>query len=165
MSVTATLDMGLKAVETVSASLDLASNPNITHELAVGRLTLNANSTPVVSAAWSDTVALSTGAATIDLTSLSRGAVLSALDLSGLKIQAIILQAKSTNTDTISVVPGASNGFNIFGGADGKIYLAAGAACLFYVPEDWSDVAAADAEIDLASNDADAEIDVVLLAG
>lgn len=165
MSVTATLDMGLKAVETLAASLDLASNPNITHELAVGRLTLNANSTPVASQVWSDTVALDTGAATIDLSSLSRGSALSALDLTGLKVQGFIIQSKAANTDTVGIDVGASNGYNLFGASDGRAVLSPGGAIMLYAPEDLPDVASGAKTIDLSSSDADAQVDVVILAG
>ena len=166
MAVTATLSMGLIARDTLAAALDLASNPVITHELTVAdRSTLNASSTPAVTAAWSDTVALSGGSATIDLSSLSLGATLTALDLTGLKVQGFVFQSKAANTDTVTIVDGASNGYNLFGDSSGQVTLSPGGAVSFYAPEDLPDVGSGAKTIDLSSSDLDAQVDVILIAG
>lgn len=165
MAVTATLELKLSALETPALGLDLASDPRIQHTSGADRLTLSATTTPAVTQVWSDQVQLSTGAATIDLASLSRGSVLSALNLTGLKVQAILLEAPSTNSAALVVAVGASNPYDIFGAAGGTVTLPAGAKMLWYAPEGIEDVASGAKEIDLSSSDQDALLNVCLIAG
>lgn len=131
MSATATIDLKLSVLETPSYGLDLASGGTITHVGGSARFQLSASTTPAVSQVWSDTVALSSGSLSIDLTSLSRGSVLSSLDLTGLKVQAIYLEAPSTNSAAVTVEVGASTPYDIFGDADGEVTLPAEAKMLW----------------------------------
>lgn len=165
MAVTANFVQRVYATETLGVSLDLqVAAPTVIHSLSPISADLSATSTPVVSQIWSDSITLTAGAATIDLSSLARSG-LATLDLSALKVQAFIVRARSTNTDTVTVADGGTNGYNIFGDASGQVTLAAGAAVSFYSPEGLQDIGSSDKTIDLSSSDADAIVDVVILAG
>jgi len=75
---------------------------------------LNSSSTPAVSEAGYCTQAMTAGAATIDLTSVAtnRGRT---MNFTGVKIRTLRLRNPSTNTGSITVVKGASNGYTGFG--------------------------------------------------
>ncbi len=75
---------------------------------------LNSSSTPAVTEGGFCTQALTAGAATIDLTSVSTSRGRS-MTFSGLKIRSIRLVNPSTNTGSITIAKGASNGYTGFG--------------------------------------------------
>lgn len=92
--------------------------------------TLQSTTTPAVSEAGFCTQALSGGAATIDLTSLttSRGR---AMNFTGVKIRTFRAKNPSTNTGTITIAKGASNGYTGFGSSF-SIALKPGEEMSFY---------------------------------
>ena len=102
------------------------------------------------------------GALTIDLTALvgTNGA---AVDLTGLKIQAIKFRAPTTNSAVINIAPGVANDYDLLG-ASFSIDLLPGQEVMAFLNEAAPDVATADAEIDLAGTGTDA-LEVILVAG
>ena len=157
----------LDVLETLALALDLESGtPKVTHQISTPAASgnMNATSSPAATQVVSDTRTLTAGADTIDLTAApTRDG--GTIDLSGLKVQAVKIVAKSTNTAVLIVKPGAANGYNLFGDADGQIAIPVGGQVLFVAPEGLADVAAADAEIDVASTDTDAIYSIILVAG
>jgi hypothetical protein len=118
---------------------------------------------------WSDSFDLSGGAATLDLTGLLRG-VLTSLTLLGKKPLCIVIYNKATNTSSVTIVPGAVNGFDVFGAADSKVtlpvghFVMIGAANLAGVVAALQTVATGDKTIDFSSSDANATVQVGVIA-
>jgi len=81
---------------------------------------------PLPTKAWHGVVTLTAGAATLNLTALT-DALLTTVDMTGLKLYGIIAYPDAANTHTISVAAGASNGYAGWGsivdrGAMGPLY-------------------------------------------
>src|SRR3954469_7660829 len=106
MSVSATYKSNLTIRETLTA--EAAGTPTITHSGFDSSKSLSASTTPSVTKMIARTLSLSTGALTIDLTSLT-GTASSSVTLSGLKIQ--MMKIKNTATHAITIAKGASNGY------------------------------------------------------
>ena len=169
MSATAVIDFKFDVTEGLGSLGDLVSGSvaGIHSMTETTSFTLDSGSTPPITQVWSDEFTLSAGAATLDLTALARDAQAN-LDLTGLKIQAYFFATPSTNTDTVTIVDGATNGYNIFGDASGQITIGASGQkgfAMFYAPETLQDVGASDKTIDLSSSDTDATVKVLLVAG
>ncbi len=164
-TISAAYNLSLKVTDTPDFSLDLGSGGTLTHQITGGAGTLTASSAVPATKAWSDQVQLSSGTLTLDLTALSRGSVLSAVDFSGLKVQIIKLKAPTTNTADITVDVGAANGYELFLGASSQLDLGPGDSVLFKRTDNLADVAAGDKDIDLSSSDVDALLDIILVAG
>jgi hypothetical protein len=163
MAVSAEILASAVVSETGASGLDLVSE-SMVHRLALASTTLNAASTPAATQVWSDRASLTAGAATIDLTALAR-ANLSALDLTGLKVQVILIRNLSTNTGTLEIDVGAANGYNILGSATSEAVLPVGGFLFAYLPEGTPDVSGTASDIDLVSADTDATYDVLIVAG
>lgn len=165
MAVTATYDFKLSVSDAIALGLDLVADQTFTHVIDGDSGSLTGSSTPAVSKAWSDEVQLTAGALSLDLTSLSRGSVLSSLDLTGLKLQLIKIKAAIANTDTVTIADGASNGYSIFGDTSGSITLGSGDVAMFLFAETLPDVSATVKTIDISSSDTDAVLEIILVAG
>lgn len=113
-AVKAKIAITLTVDETLALGLDNAVDPTFTHTLGADAATLDASSTPAVSKTYSQTINLTAGAATIDLTALP-GPNSTTVDFTGLKVQALKLVCPSTNTAGITVDRGATNAYNLFG--------------------------------------------------
>ena len=163
MSVKVEYNLRAQAVETLALNID-SPNPNVTHEISGDSGTLDANSTVPATKAWKDDRQLSSGTDTFDLTALSRGN-LNDEDFTGLKVQIIKIKAKSTNTAVTTFKAGTTNGYNLFGNADGEITLDAGAVALFQMNDKLADVGASAKNIDISSTDVDAQYEILLVAG
>ncbi|MHC4215669.1 MAG: hypothetical protein ACYSWP_20155 [Planctomycetota bacterium] len=97
------------------------SDPTLTHSVGAGSVSRSPSTAVPVTKSWEGEVALVAGTATIDLTALDRGN-LSALDLSGEKIQAIHVRGDNANTGPIEIDVAASNGHDLHGsGASSQI--------------------------------------------
>lgn len=153
MAATLTYSTNFKVVETLEANVQAASSTNkkITHDQFNTSVTLNAESTPVITKTVNYEVTLSGGAATIDLTALKAAgqAAAGTIDGTGLKIQAIRLKNKSTNANAMTFSEGASNGYALFG-ASWLVTLPVGGEVVAYLPEGTPDVATGDKTIDIA---------------
>lgn len=110
-------------------------------------LTLNANSVAPATKVASFQQALTAGAATIDLRALS-GSNGGTVDGNGLKVQVVKLRNLAANANAITIEPGASNGFNLFGAAF-SITLAPGQEITAYLKDQTPDVDATHKTLDL----------------
>lgn len=160
----ANLKAGMIARETIAFGVQGLADPTMESAQGATDVALSPTSTPAVTKVWAGRVTLSSGAATLDLAALDRGAELSDLNLSGLKVQAIGIFPASANTALVDATAGASNGYGIFGAGNTRD-LFAGGRYVDYSPEGLADVGGAAKEIDFSSSDGDAIVDVVIYAG
>lgn len=127
MAASGTVEFGTNLVVTeVIPAGDGSAAANVIHALnQFAALTTSkafgGATTPTWSAAWTDTVDLVAGVATIDLTALARQAPLEDVNLDTLEIVAFAFAGASANANPIEVSPGATNGYNIFGTADDQV--------------------------------------------
>lgn len=124
---------------------------------------LNSSSSPAIRQTWSKRVQLSGGAFDIDLTALDRGN-LPNLDLTGFKLQTLIVKAPTTNTSHVVIKPDAVNGYDVFG-VSGLMNMFAGMTLGIQGNAKLGTIGASAKIIDLSSSDADAFLDVSLTAG
>jgi len=113
MSVRATYNGGLTVREVITTDVEAAESPTIINDQFNRNTTLSATTTPAVTKSINRTLAMTSGALTIDLTSLV-GAGGVAVDFTGLKVRCIKVQNPSTHT--LSVASGASNGYTVSSG-------------------------------------------------
>ena len=149
--------------ETVALGLDNVTNPRITHALAMllpAKLT--SSTTPPVTKVWSDEVALSGGAKTLDLEALVN-VNLPNVNFVGLKVQILIMSCPASNTGPITIVPGASNDYDI-GGAAMSWAVSPGGMLIYLSDDDAPDVASADSELDFAGTGSEV-FDILMVAG
>lgn len=130
MSVALSYAAQVTVTETLAANVVAAPSPIITHNAYNGSANLTGSTTPPVSAFAAFLKALSTGTATIDLTSLTgtNGATVVG---TGLKVQCAKFKNTSTNANNITIAAGASNGYNLLG-ASFTLILAPGQEITIY---------------------------------
>lgn len=158
-------DFKLKVTETLDVAIDGVTNLDHTLQIAGSSGSLSPTTTVPCTKAWKDQGALTAGAATIDLTNLARDN-LPAVDMSGLKIQLVHIINASTNTATLTVTDGATNGYLLFGDASGQVTIPVGGQILWFGNEALADVTnASNDTIDLSSSDTDATYDILIVAG
>lgn len=115
MPVSLTVGMKITSVETISANVPAAAtnDKTITHSgFNKPDTTLNASSTPPVTKCSYSQPALSGGAYTINLAALT-GSNGVAVDLTGLKVQAV--KIKNNGANPMTFTEGASNGYALLG--------------------------------------------------
>lgn len=166
-----TYEMRMDVVETPNIAVDTYPDPKVTHLVQTGQrlagaadLFLDTSTTPAITAVAGSTFTLVGGTLTIDLTNFDQGN-LPDIDLTGKKVYMIKLAAASTNTDKVRVFVGAANGYELFGGSTGEVWLDKSEVVMGYFPEGLDAVAAADRNIDLSSPDPDAQITILVAAG
>jgi hypothetical protein len=164
MSVRCKYNLYLLAEETISLSEDLISNPTVTHQITVSHGTYSASSTVPVSQAWSDTRTLTAGADALDLTALVQAARTN-INFNTLKVQAVKIKASANNSAVVVFAPSGTNGYNLFGNADGTIALPPGAEALMLFKEGLADVSATVKAVAITSADTDASYSIILVAG
>ena len=114
-AVTAKFDLRITADETLALGLDNVTDTPFEHTLGVDNGKLTATTTPAATKVFSDTINLSSGSATLDLTSLA-GPASTTVTFSGLKVQLVKLKCPLTNTAGITVdAKDATTGYNLFG--------------------------------------------------
>ncbi len=166
MASSASLAMSLTVTEEIANNTDSlsATARSVTHNAFNVSETLPRSASPAVP--FTSTAffkkALSSGAATIDLTSLT-GTNGKTVDLTGLKVQAILLRNPSTNANPITVGEGATNGYELAGNA-WSVQLKPGMSCMIYAAEQAPDVGSSAKTIDLAGTGSQA-LDVGIVAG
>ena len=146
---TAAKFMKLHALLEVTEDLGLSTTVDDSIAQVIEKaLELTAGSTPDVEFVYHGTVAMSGGAATIDLTALTnaKGETIAS---TGKKVRAIYIVPTSTNANAITVKVGASNGYTLFGAA-WSVILAADQYLLAYLGVSAPDVASGVRTIDLA---------------
>ena len=165
-SITATEVIDVDLNNTAFSVIDTSTVTQLKHYLSFAT-TIDASTTTVPSTkAYNASGALTDGAATLDLTALYTYQN-QALDLSGLVVQAIMLQNRGSNVMTFDT--GDTNGYDIFGAATGSITLPAANGT--YYPTVWfftanglEDIDATHKTIDIAGTGTDA-YKIVLVAG
>lgn len=103
----------LYAKETIVSGSDTNPDTDLVHDISNYPTNYNATDHPGLTI-WSDTVTLTAGALTLDLTALTRTG-LSTVDMTGKRLLAVKFAALSTNTDPVTIVPGATNSYSSLG--------------------------------------------------
>jgi hypothetical protein len=152
MSVRFTLSATPIARELLTVGVDGASRPELTYSEFKKEISLDNATTPPVSKVVGRTLALSSGAATVDLTTIT-GANGATVNSTGSRVQAIYLENVAANSNTIAVTQGASNGYDGFG-PDFKVTLNPGAMLLIYSADGGTDIGASNRTLDLAGTGA-----------
>lgn len=134
----------------------------VTHNAFDTVTTLTTGGSPDVTTVVSFNKAMSGGAATIDLTSLTgtNGATISA---SGLKLRILKAIAKSTNANVVTISDGASNGYT-WCGSSWSLALKPGAQVLLYDSGQGDAVSGSVKTIDLAGTLAQS-VDFIMVFG
>lgn len=146
MAVELTYNSVLSGKETLSSGTSYISNPVVTHDgLNSGGTYTGATTVPVTKVA-SGTLTLSGGAGTINLASMT-GAGGGTVDFTGLKVQ--FAKLKNTGAAAMTIVPGASNGIDLFGAAS-SLTIPAGGEVLMFFNEGSPDVASGDRTLDVS---------------
>lgn len=167
MGIEATYDFRLKVVETLALSQDLATDPELIHELAtLIRGKLDANSSTPATKVWSDTRSLTAGADSLDLTALTRGSA-PTVDMTGLKLQLWLFAAAAGNTLPATITQGSSNPYLLLGGTVGGQTADAhpGGAIFYFGKDQLENVSATVKNIRVTSSDTDATYSIILVAG
>lgn len=114
-SISGSLTINASVSKSVTTNDPTATPPSLT--LSIGNLSnsWNSTSTPNGLDAWSGLVTMTSGTATIDLTSLTQAGLAGTISMSGFKMRYIQVQPSTGNAAPISVAVGASNGYPSFG--------------------------------------------------
>lgn len=165
MAVSVTLAETLSIAEILTGNtVGVASNSQktVTHSAFNLSTSLNSGTSPAVTGCAVFTQALTDGAATIDLTSMTgtNGVTVSA---NGTKVVAIMLKATATNTAGITVGEGASNGYELLGNA-WKIVLKPSQQILLFASDEAPVVGSSAKTIDLAGTGTES-LSVVVVYG
>lgn len=150
MSVELSYSTSLTVKEVLDANVDSASATarTVTHNQFNTTKSLNGSSAVPVSEVAAFVQALSTGAATVDLTSLT-GTNGASVDGTGLKVQA--LKVKNLGSSTLTITPGGSNPYEMFG-TSGSIEIPAGGEVVLYGNENAPDISSTECEVDLSGS-------------
>ena len=108
---------------------DVPAGSQIIHNQYDDNITLTASSTPNITGAAFETIAMSAGSTSIDLTSLLLNGT--AVSFSGKKLRTLKIKALPGNGANITIVKGASNGYTGLGSSF-NIVLKPGQAFEFY---------------------------------
>jgi len=128
-----------------SAEMPLASSPSVRHAAANLSKSLGASTTPSATKCYN---AAPTGSASLDLTSLT-DTLGASLDLTGLKVLALIVANPSGNAADVVIADGSSNPYSLNGGDD--LTIPPGATACLYFAEQLDDVGAAAKAIDITA--------------
>ena len=161
MSVKATSKLTLKITERWAAPAN-GRAPVFIHEVDNPKLegTLNESSTPPVSKPISGALTLTAGAAVIDLTAGAHPSG-TTIDLTGKRVQRVVFRARATITQPVTISMDGTNGYDL------KLTetLAAGDAVAKSFSNNLALVAANTKRIAFASNQSNAIVDFVIVAG
>lgn len=164
MGVTLVYVSTVTALETVDTETPLSDDANslITHDGLDTSDTLNAGTGVPVTKVVANTITMTAGAATIDMTALV-GSNGGAVDMTGLKLQILKLKAKATNTGALVVSYGAADPYTGLGTAF-SIELQPGAEMTFFGNEKSAEVASGVKDLDVAGTGAE-EVDMMMVCG
>jgi hypothetical protein len=151
MAVSIDLRMQMTVLETVSGA-GLSGTVTIPQDALNFLTSLHALSSPAVTKDSFIAQALTAGAATIDLTSMPNALGTAAqVTFSGLKVQCMIIYAPATNTGTITMSRGASNGYGLNAAGDSfSIRCCPGFRAVMFFDDEPPDVGGSAKTIDLA---------------
>lgn len=125
--------------------LDAAPSPQVVYSAFNTSVPLSATTAVPVTKKAFDTVALVTGAKTLDFTALNDD-LLGSIDLTGLKIQ--IFKLYNLGAAAMTVAKGASNGYTGFGSSF-SVVVPPGGEVVFYGAEGAADVSGSVKTIDI----------------
>lgn len=164
MPIQADFVSNLTITDTCGNAYVSSGDPTVSFNGLNASKSLTGSTTPAATKYAIFSLAMTAGAATIDLTSLpDRDGNAGAVDLTGLKIQFIKLRNKSTNANAITVAVGASDGYEL-GGADWSHTLQPGQSILIDGNDATPDVASGDKELDVSGTGAQV-LEVEIVAG
>lgn len=146
MAVTLSLALTNTATETTTTLLTAASSSVLHNSYNVSKSLTASTSQPVTKVGGGE-LTMSAGAGTINLAALT--GVGGTVDMTGLKVQSAFFRNKSTNANPITIVVGASNGYELLG-ATMNIVLQPGQWIAIDGNEQTPDVASADRTIDIS---------------
>lgn len=161
MPVTAALQLTM-TVDEVLATTTTASAPTIRHSVQNVSKSFTGATSPAATKFAGGEYPMSAGALTLNLAALTKSTG-GTEDFTGLKVQGFLFKNKSTNANDITMVVGASNGFDLMG-ATMNIVLKPGQSILFDGNDATADVASGDRTIDFSGTAAQVVI-VEVLAG
>jgi hypothetical protein len=154
MSVTATIRAHMDTVKTLTGPFVDPTDATVRVNGLDQTLSLSASSTQPITEVVTQELALSSGAATIDLTSLpDLAGVAGAVDGTGLKVQAVLFQNDSANANDMTLSQGLSNDYELLG-ATFSFTLKPGQWVLVFLNDASPDIASGDKEIDVAGTGA-----------
>lgn len=143
MAVTVDYGFKLTATETLS-SVDGVTTATLIHDAFNEVATLSGSSAPAVSLVYEKLIALTAGAYTINLASLT-GSNGVAQDATGLRVQ--LIRVKNLGANAMTFSEGASNGIAL---ACGTFIVPAGGIVQMFLNDASPDVASGDRTIDVA---------------
>lgn len=115
---------GISLREALTLSGDPALSA-IEHTLDAGQSwDFDGTTGPAVTKWWHGLVTLTAGAASLDLTALTDAATGLTIDMTGLKLKCLHLQATTGNAGDITFKPGGTNGLTGWIGAGGEVLAA-----------------------------------------
>ena len=131
----------------------VAAGRTVTHNQFNTSLSLNGESAVPVSKVAAFKQALTAGAATVDLTSLT-GTNGATVNGTGLKVQA--LKVKNLGANPLTIIPKASTGYALFGAiGTGSIEVKAGGEVLLYGNEEAPDIGGSSKDFELSGTGAE----------
>lgn len=148
----------LLANERLVLSFGTPSDPLLAHDLQTGQRTLSA---PEVLKVYDRQVTLSAGSATIDLTDFLDSTGQSAT-MDGLRVRLAQFRASAGNQANVGIYPAASEGYGIGVSAS----IGPGGEIMAFQPDAYmGDVSSSAKNISFQSDDLDATVDVIVVAG
>ncbi len=163
MSVSVSYVSNLTVAEALETNVADLSDKSIVHSGFNTALTASAASTPPATKVAAGVVNVTSGAGSIDLTSLPLGAQGAAVDFTGLRVQFLKLKAPATNANPITISKAVSNGYDGFGAAF-SLTLYPGGEQLIRTNDAGNDVGGANKALTLAGTAAQG-IDIEVVAG
>lgn len=146
MSVTVTYASTVQTAETLETNVGaVATSSRLTHSGYDESATLNSTSNPPATKCAYFLLTLTAGAATVNLAALT-GTNGVTVDGTGLRVQ--ILRVKNLGANSLTIVPGASNGIDL-PAAGASIPVPAGAHVTYYLADSGPDIAAGDRTLDV----------------
>jgi len=164
VSLSVTYDSTVTVEETLTGNAPFAvsAKKKVTHDQFDTSATLNAGTTPPATTFAAFQQALTSGAATIDLTNVT-GTNGATVNFTGLKLQLVKLRNPITNANTITIAKGASSGYAL-GGSAFSITLQPGEEWTYKGVDTSPDVGGSSKHLDLSGTAAQA-LDVYLVGG
>lgn len=154
----------IQVLETLEGNAPFASSKTVTHSALNKTLTLSGSTTPAVTKYASKQLALTDGAATLDLTALTGWGTNGAnVDATNLKLQLLRVYNPAANTGVMNLAEGASNGYEALGDA-WSVDITPGAWAMVYLADDAPDVDGTHKTIDITGSGTEV-LDIELVFG
>ena len=162
MSIQADITSQIFVIETLD--LPGSGRPVVRHDAFKLTQSYSDTTTPVGSKVVSGIIALTAGAATLNLAALA--GTQGTIDGTGLKVRSFwiknLREDGTANANSVTIGPGASNGYNVFGSASGLVTLGPGDVA-HWTPQAAQTIASGDRNIDFAGTGTDSFQFVLIL--